>query len=376
MKTKTLMLCATVLLALSGQTQAADTIKIGLVAESSGANAEAGIYQINGAKMAVEEVNAAGGVLGRQFELKIEDNQSTNPGSVLALSKLTSPGDLTALIGSIRSTQIQAMGPTVMKTGIPMIMGGTDYTLTHTNNPWLFRARPNDGYSARVIADYGVNTLKLKKWAVMHATDAFGNGGKNNLVEALKELGITPVTVQGFTSNSQDFTQIVLAIKQSGADIVASYITNSPDVGIFAKQLRQLGVTATWLGSASLSTDTAIKLAGEALYGTYSVADYAAASSPETTAFAKKYEEKYKIIADNYSSWSYDAVKLYALAINNAKSTKPEDIKKALHAIKGYKGVEGTYNFDANGDGLHGYNIIKNENGKINFVSHIDFNPK
>ena len=179
-----------------------------------------------------------------------------------------------------------------------MIMGGTDYTLTHTNNPWLFRARPNDGYSARVIADYGVNTLKLKKWAVMHATDAFGNGGKNNLVEALKELGITPVTIQGFTSNSQDFTQIVLAIKQSGADIVASYITNSPDVGIFAKQLRQLGVTATWLGSASLSTDTAIKLAGEALYGTYSVADYAAASSPETTAFAKKYEEKYKIIAD------------------------------------------------------------------------------
>jgi len=201
MKIKTLMLCATVLLALSGQTQAADTIKLGLVAESSGANAEAGIYQINGAKMAVEEVNAAGGVLGRQFELKIEDNQSTNPGSVLALSKLTSPGDLTALIGSIRSTQIQAMGPTVMKTGIPMIMGGTDYTLTHTNNPWLFRARPNDGYSARVIADYGVNTLKLKKWAVMHATDAFGNGGKNNLVEALKELGITPVTIQGFTSN-------------------------------------------------------------------------------------------------------------------------------------------------------------------------------
>jgi branched-chain amino acid transport system substrate-binding protein len=77
-----------------------------------------------------------------------------------------------------------------------------------------------------------------------------------------------------------------------------------------------------------------------------------------------------------YSSWAYDAVKLYALAINNAKSTKPEDIKKALHAIKGYKGVEGTYTFDANGDGLHGYNIIKNENGKIVYVSHIDFDPK
>jgi len=376
MKLKLLSLYAAALFALSSQTHAADPIKLGMMAESTGPNAEAGVYQINGAKMAIEEVNAAGGVLGRPLELKVEDNQSTNPGSVLAVSKLTSGGDLTALIGSVRSTQIQAVAPTVLKAGMPMIVGGTDYMLTHSNNPWIFRARPNDGYSAKVIADYGVNVLKLKKWAIIHSTDSFGNGGKNNLVEALKELGVTPVSVQGFTSNSQDFTQIVLAVKQSGADIVSSYIANSTDVGILAKQMRQLGVNATWVGSTSLSTDTAIKLAGDALNGTYSVADYAEASSPEATAFAKKYEEKYKLISDVYSSWAYDAVKLYAMAINNAKSTKPEDIKKALHEIKGYKGVEGTYTFDANGDGLHGYNIIKNENGKIVYVSHIDFNPK
>lgn len=376
MKLKILSLYAAALFSLSAQVQAADPIKLGMMAESTGPNAEAGVYQINGAKMAIEEINAAGGVLGRPLELKVEDNQSTNPGSVLAVSKLTSGGDLTALIGSVRSTQIQAVAPTVLKAGLPMIVGGTDYMLTHSNNPWIFRARPNDGYSAKVIADYGVNTLKLKKWAIVHSTDSFGNGGKNNLVEALKALGVTPVSVQGFTSNSQDFTQIVLAIKQSGADIVSSYIANSTDVGIFAKQLRQLGVNSTWLGSTSLSTDTAIKLAGDALNGTYSVADYAEASSPEAAAFAKKYLEKYKLISDVYSSWAYDAVKLYALAINNAKSTKPEDIKKALHAIKGYKGVEGTYTFDANGDGLHGYNIIKNENGKIVYVSHIDFDPK
>jgi branched-chain amino acid transport system substrate-binding protein len=376
MKLKMFSLYAAAILAVSTHVHAADPIKLGMMAESTGPNAEAGVYQINGAKMAIEEINAAGGVLGRPLELKVEDNQSTNPGSVLAVSKLTSGGDLTALIGSVRSTQIQAVAPTVLKAGLPMIVGGTDYMLTHSNNPWIFRARPNDGYSAKVIADYGVNTLKLKKWAIVHSTDSFGNGGKNNLVEALKALGVTPVSVQGFTSNSQDFTQIVLAIKQSGADIVSSYIANSTDVGIFAKQLRQLGVNSTWLGSTSLSTDTAIKLAGDALNGTYSVADYAEASSPEATAFAIKYFEKYKLISDVYSSWAYDAVKLYALAINNAKSTKPEDIKKALHAIKGYKGVEGTYTFDANGDGLHGYNIIKNENGKIVYVSHIDFDPK
>ena len=266
MKKNTFALCAAVALAaVSLQVHAADPIRFGLMAESSGPNAEAGVYQINGAKMALEEINAAGGVLGRPLELTTEDNQSTNPGSVLAVSKLTSGNNMTALLGSVRSTQIQAVAPTVLKVGLPMMIGGTDYSLTHSNNPWIFRARPNDGYSAKVIADYGVNTLGLKKWAIIHSTDAFGNGGKNMLLEALKTYGITPVLVQGFTSNSQDFTPIVLAIKQSGADVVSSYIANSTDVGIFAKQLRQLGSkNIAWVGSPSLSTDTAMKLAGDA----------------------------------------------------------------------------------------------------------------
>ena len=361
--------------ALSMNVFAADPIKLGMMAESTGPNAEAGINQMNGAKMALEEINKAGGVLGRQLELRTEDNQSTNPGSVLAISKLTSGNDLTALIGSVRSTQIQAVSPTVLKVGLPMVIGGTDYGLTHANNPWIFRARPNDSYSAKVISDYGVNTLKLKKWAIVHSTDSFGNGGKNILSESLKGMGITPVTVQGFTSNSQDFTPIVLAIKQSGADVISTYIASATDVGIFAKQLRQLGVTAAWVGSPSMATDTALKLAGDALYGTYSISDFAIESSAEAKTYAKNYREKYNLEPDLFSSWSYDAVKLLATAIKAANSTKPDDIKKALHAIKGYKGAEGTYNFDKNGDGLHGYNIVSNEKGKIVFVKHVDFTP-
>jgi branched-chain amino acid transport system substrate-binding protein len=373
MKRQFALTCAAALASFVFNAQAADPIKIGLMAESTGPNAEAGVYQINGARMALEEINKAGGVLGRQLELRIEDNQSSNPGSILAVSKLTSGGDITALIGSVRSTQIQAISPTVQKVGLPMVVGGTDVGLTHSGNPWIFRARPNDSYSAKVIGDYGFNTLKLKKWAVVHATDAFGNGGKNNLVEVLKGYGVTPVTVQGFTSNSQDFTPIVLAIKQSGADVLATYFTNSPDVGIFAKQLRQLGVNIAWVGSPSISTDTAMKLAGDALYNTYSIADFAVDSSPEAASYAKRYRDKYKTEPDLYSAWAYDAVQVLATGIRDAKSTKPDDIRKALLNIKGYKGIEGTYTFDKNGDGLHGYNIVKNEKGKVVYIKHIDF---
>ena len=103
MKKNTFALCAAVALAaVSLQVHAADPIRFGLMAESSGPNAEAGVYQINGAKMALEEINAAGGVLGRPLELTTEDNQSTNPGSVLAVSKLTSGNNMTALLGSRR----------------------------------------------------------------------------------------------------------------------------------------------------------------------------------------------------------------------------------------------------------------------------------
>jgi len=312
-------------------------------------------------------------VLGRKLELKLEDNQSTNPGTVLAFSKLFAEKGIVAIIGPIRSTQTQAASPTIAKAGIPTMIGGTDPSLTKVNNRWLFRGRPNDAFSSRVIAEFGVNSLKKSKWAIVHSTDAFGSGGMNALTAALKGLGVTPVLVQGYTNNSQDFTPVVLAIKKAGADIIATYMTNSPDVGIFAKQLRQLGVSAEWVGSASVVTDTAMKLAGPALHGVYGIADFTPDSSPEARSYTAKYRERYKLDPDVYSSWAYDAMKLLALAIGNAKGSQPEAIRTAIVGIKGWKGVEGTYNFDQAGDGLRGYNVVRNDGGRVVFIKHIDF---
>jgi branched-chain amino acid transport system substrate-binding protein len=362
-----------VLAATAACAQAQGTIKIGLVNEATGPNAEAGVYTVNGARLALEEVNAAGGILGKKAELELEDNQSTNPGTVLAFSKLFAQKDIVAIIGPIRSTQTQAASPTIAKSGIPVMIGGTDPTLTKVNNRWLFRGRPSDSYSSRVIADFGIATLKKSKWAIIHSTDAFGAGGMNALVAALKAQGITPVLVQGYTNNSQDFTPVVLAIKKSGADIIGSYMTNSPDVGIFAKQLRQLGLAVEWVGSSSVVTDTAMKLAGPALHGVYSIADFTPDANEESKAYTAKYRARYKLDPDVYSSWAYDAMKVLALAINTAKATDPESIRKGIVGIKGWKGVEGTYTFDDKGDGLRGYNVVKNEGGRVTFIKHIDF---
>jgi branched-chain amino acid transport system substrate-binding protein len=348
------------------------TIKIGMCAPVTGPAAESGGYAVKGAKLALDAVNKAGGVLGKQLELIVEDDQTTNPGIVLAFSKLASQPDIVGFLGSIRSTQVHAMAPDVLKLGKPVMIGGTDPNLTHMGNQWLFRCRPNDSYSGSVIADYGVKTLGKKKWAVLHSTDAFGTAGGKALTDALTKLGITPVLDQGYANQSQDFTPVVLAIKQSGADVLGSYFTFENDLGIFARQLRQLGVTIPWVGSPSIVNITALKLAGPALHGTFGVADYAEDSSDASKAFGKIYRDAVKVAPDNQSSWPYDAINIMSTAIKAAGSTDPAKVREAILAIKKYPGAEGEYNFDQNGDGLHGYNIVKNDKGNIAFDKHIE----
>ncbi len=368
---RTLALAGVAFATLPRAARAADTIKIGMVSPSTGGAAESGKFARQGAQQALDIINEKG-VLGRKLELVIEDDQTTNPGAVLAFSRLAANPEIVAFIGSIRSTQVQAMAPDVLKIGRPMMFGGTDPTLTQQGNTWLFRCRPNDSYSAKVIAQFGVEDLKKQKWAVVHSTDAFGSNGAKALESALKDRGITPVLMQGYTNQATDYTAVVLAVRQSGADIVSSYFTFENDLGIFARQLRQLGVRIPWVGSPSIVNTTALNLAGPALFGTYGVADYAVDATPASKAFAEKYQSLYKTIPDNQSSWTFDAVNLLARAITDAGGTEPEKLRAALAAIRGYEGAEGQYNYDAKGDGLRGYNVVKNDNGKVVFDRRIE----
>jgi len=348
-----------------------DTIKIGVVSTATGAAAEIGRLGLNGARQALEDVNAKG-VLGRKLELVTEDDQTTNPGAVLAFSRLASRSDIVAFLGPPRSTQVQAISPDAQKAGRPVLFGGTDPSLTQQGNKWLFRCRPSDLYSAKVIAEFGAGDLKRQKWAIVYSTDTFGSNGSKTLVAALDTLGIKPVLMQGYTNQAADYTAVVLAVRQSGADIIASYFTLETDLGIFARQLRQLGVTVPWIGTPSIVSTSAMNLAGRALYGTYGVADYALEASPAAHAFGERYQALYKSLPDLQSAWTFDAVHLIARGIADAGTTEPEAIRAALVAIRGYQGAEGEYNFDEKGDGLRGYNVVKNEDGKIVFNRRIE----
>lgn len=353
--------------------RAADTLKIGMVLPVTGPAADVGRYALTGAKIALDRVNKSGGVLGKQLELITEDDQTTNPGAVLAFSKLAAQPDIVAFLGSVRSTQNHAMANDILKAGKPVCFGGTDPKLTKMGNPWFIRFRPNDTYSARVIASYGIETLGKKNWALVHSTDAFGASANNLLAAAIDKLAAKVAIDQGYPNQSQDFTPVVLAIKSSGADVLGTYMTFENDQAIFARQLRQLGVMIPWVGSPTTVATATLKLAGPALWGTYAIADFAVDSSPEAKEFANLYSAVSKAPPDLQSAWPYDAIGVLSAAINRAGSTDPGKIRDAILSTKGYKGAEGEYNFDPFGDGLHGYNIVRNNKGTIVFDKHIEF---
>ena len=356
-----------------GTKSSSGPIKIGHVIHATGTAVEAGGHEKNGAMLAVSEINAAGGINGRQLVLVQEDGQSTNTGVVQAFQKLLEDKEIVAVVGPTPSTQVTAMLPTINEAKIPVGTGGTNYGLTHSGSQWLFRFRPHDGFSAKAMASFAVQDLKHTKVAVFHSTDAFGNGGRDLVVAALKELGVTPVLIEGYNNDEKDYTAVINNLKKSGATVMVAYMTMSPDVGILAKQIKQQGLKIDWIGSSSITATAGRQLAESALYGTYSVADFHANSNEKSKAFAAAYKAKYGKEADFYSACTYDAVYVFAEAMKKAKEIKPADIREALLTIKGFLGAEGEYNMDQNGDGLDSYNIVRNDNDVINVVKTIKF---
>jgi branched-chain amino acid transport system substrate-binding protein len=341
------------------------TIKIGMEADLSGKTALSGKFKKMGADLAVEEINAQGGIMGKKLELVIEDNQGTQQGAVASFQKLASDKDMVAIINSIRSTNIKATNAYAAKTGIPVAIGGTNTGLsTELKNKWFFRFRPHDGYAAQSMADF-VNKLGKKKVAILYDTDAFGTGGKDLLLENYKKLGIDVVYTEGVNTGTKDFAPFIKKIADSGADVMNPYMTSSEDVGLMMKQIRERGYKFDVVGPTTIAQETTMKIAGDSLNGVYGVNDFALDQSEETKAYVKKFKEKYKENPDTYTVWVYDALHVFKKVIEEKKSTKPDDIRNGILALKGYKGAEGEYTFDEIGDGLHSYTIVKVENGKI-----------
>ena len=334
--------------------------------------ADTGRYEQAGATLAVRRINAEGGIHGHPVALVLADDQSTLPGAIAAFKRLTKARKVAVILGSTFSKQAQAMTPLIKRAGIPMMTGGTAFILTHEGDPWVFRTQPNDKYVAGTVTAFAVTTLHLSRIALLHGNDASGMGADALLRAHLKALGVTPVADESYTYNASDLTVQVLAIKKSAAAGLIMQGAVQADALLLARQMRQVGLHLTWLGSQSLSSASMRRQAGALLYGTYSLTSYAPGLSPEAAAFDRLSRTTLHLPGDFGSGYAYDAIAISARVMRKV-GTAPRAIRRGILATRAYRGVMGTYNFDRYGDGLHQFTIVQNVKGRLRVVKVVSF---
>ena len=354
---------------------APEPIRLGTIPCLTGSNALLGQQEHEGIALAVEEINRRPDKVygGRPFEIVEEDATNDNQSAVSALNKLLGE-NVVAIVCPVLSTQVQAMAPVMKTKEIPWMTGGTAVKNTQLGVGGMFRLRGSDGITAAGMTNFAVKDKKGKKVAIIHASDAFGTGGADQIVMNLKNMGMTPVANEQYPKDAKDFTAEILKVKQAGADVLLLYIQNPSDTAVILKQIRSLGLTIPIIGSPSLGNQTAMETAGKDAYGTYAAVDFILGfNSNVATHFLTAFYNKYHHLPDvgTGSGWVYDAVFMLADTYKKQKSTDPKQTIASLKALKKWDGVLGTFSADAEGNMIHSVSIGQNDSGKLRLVKKV-----
>ncbi len=328
----------------------------------------------SGAAIAVDEINAAGGVNGYKIQMVwLDDETSPATGRTLA-QRLIFNDKVDAILGCHASTVVLATADLMAQNQILDIAMGSAQKVTELNNPWIVRVRENDLLTGRVLANYMVDKAGLKKIAIIYMSEQYGMGGRDNLIEALKAKNMKLVAAEAHNQGDKDFSSQLLNVKKAGADGLV-LISGVPDLGIMVKQARQLIPDVKIFMSSVGATKPFMDVAGEAANGTFAVVTYTEDNpNPNVQKFVQAFKAKYNAPPyDFFSGLSYDAMKMLAMATQKAGSPDQHaKMRDAFKEIKGYNGVTGlTYDVDKVGESVHELLLITYENMKHKVVAKV-----
>jgi branched-chain amino acid transport system substrate-binding protein len=334
-----------------------DTIKIGVIQPLTGSVAYNGTTDVNGAKLAADEINAKGGVLGKKIELVVEDGQCKPANSVNAAEKLIQRDKVVAIMGAFCSSATLAVMPVAQNYKIPLVTAvSSAASLTEKGNPWFFRATETDALLAKAFAKILYNDLKLRTVAYIGVNDDFGRGGVAEFEKQMDVLGAKTVMKEYFEHGTSDFYTLLTKLKASGADGVF-VAAETQDGSILVKQKAELGISTKMFGVGSWATADFIKLAGPAGEGIYAAVPYASTmATPKNKAFVADYENRYHEAPGKYSAAGYNGINIIGQAIERAKSTDADNIRQALEKTD-YEGPNGHFQFDEKGQAI-GFNVV------------------
>lgn len=343
---------AAVGLIVSTTVQAADTIKIGLMAPLTGSWASEGQGMKKIVELLAEQQNTKGGVLGKQIEVVTEDDGGDPRTASLAAQRLTTKG-VVAVVGTYGSSVTEASQAIYDEAKIPQIANGsTAIRLTEKGFKHFFRTAPRDDEQGR-MAVQTIEKLDFKKVAVLHDSTSYAKGLADEANALLKKKGAAVVFFDALTPKENDYTAILTKLKSAGPDVVL-FTGYYPEAGLLLKQKKGMNWNVPFIGGDATNNVDLVKIAGKAAEGFYflSPPQPQDLDTADARAFLTSYQKKYNELPP--SIWAVlagDGFQVAVAGIAGAKSTDGDKIADYLHKdLKNYSGLSGTISFDAKGD--------------------------
>lgn len=330
----------------------AETIKVGLITPLTGPIATFGQSVEKGVRMAIDEINAKGGVLGMKIELLVEDNQAKAEESANIARKFIEQDKVVAILGPVISSNTLAAAPIAQQSKVPLLSPtATNPRVTQVGN-YIFRACFVDDFQGTVMARFARTGLgkRVNTAAILYEkTSDYSIGLAKFFKETFIKLGGKVVAEESFSSGDQDFSAQLTKIKGKNPDVL--YVPSYYDTaGLIIKQARELGINVPILGGDGFDSPQLAQLAGkENLKDCYfSGHFFAGSSAPQVKTFVANYKKRYNAVPDMLAALGYDAAYMLADAIKRAGKVDRDAIRDALANTKNLKLVTGTITLDEN----------------------------
>lgn len=338
-----------------------DTIKIGFIGPLSGTASSYGQSSQKGLLLLEDQINNAGGINGKKIKIVSVDDENKPATSTTGGMKLITSDKVVAIVGPVTSTCANSFAPVAQKYNIPMITGtGTNGNITKAGD-CIFRTCFTDPFQGKVMAKFATEDLKAKTAAVLYNN---GDDYSKGLYNAFKESFTgTIVDTETYNTGDKDFNAQLTKISAKKPDVLflPEYYS---DVAVIARQARNMGITATFIGGDGFDSPELFTVGGDAVNGVYFSNHYTSVdTSKEVVQFIKDYKAKYNAEPDAFAALTYDAGKILCESIKKAGSTDANAIKDALKNFNGTV-VCGNVSFDSDRNAIKSAVIIKTVDGK------------
>ncbi len=351
-----------------------NTLRIGVITSLTGSNAAFGQAHKNGYTIALNELNAKGGVLGKKVELVYYDDQSKPDQAVQGVSKLVDQNRVPIILGAYSSENTRAIVPAITQKQVPLIMPtATADNVMETGSPWVFRLCAGSGAYAAATLDFLKNSGDPKTMAIIYENTNFGQSNDKSMRDQAKQAGINVVAEEAYQASSPDYKALLQRVKAKNPEVIyfASYLL---DATTLMRQASQMGLnpryyTSAGTGFAAAEFPTKDKGAGPYAEYTFSVSQWLPSAKWQGS---KEFDEAFYKLTSTHPAYhameAYATLLTAAAAINNAKSAEPAAIRDAVRQLNLAETPFGPIKFDQRGQNPHPVLITQILNGQYTVV--------